>query len=165
MLAVSITPCSMHVYYHPPIVFQCTGSTLRPRTSLGQVSTEMLRRAPVGEPASGRVRKELGKGSWQYSGTRGSHGPLQQLRAANRVRTSRILVMAAGACAGGESVTSLPECAETEIIMHKICTRAVLLSAVYYKPPSRRIMLPVDALTAQRGSEQQEDFATLAVSP
>ena len=65
----------MYVNPHLPIVFQFPGSMLRPKISFGQVSIERLTRTPVGESGSGRVKNAFGKGSWQYSGTRGSHGP------------------------------------------------------------------------------------------
>ena len=72
-----------------PIVFHSTGSTPRPVESLGHVSCDMLTRSPVAAAASGRVKNELGQGSWQYSGVRGSHGPREEPCAANALSRTR----------------------------------------------------------------------------
>ena len=58
-----------------PMVFQWAGSVRRPMRSTGGVASVKLICTPVLLSFSGLVKKEFGKGSAQYSGTRGSHGP------------------------------------------------------------------------------------------
>ena len=59
-----------------PKVFHSVRLVKRPNASTGNECVEKFTCTPVGVCGVGIVKKEFGKGSWQYSGTRGSQGPL-----------------------------------------------------------------------------------------
>lgn len=77
-------PCSL------PKVFHSVRLVKRPNASTGNECVEKFTCTPVGVCGLGIVKKEFGKGSWQYSGTRGSQGPLGAifLTIASRERNS-----------------------------------------------------------------------------
>ena len=58
-----------------PIVFHWTGLVCRSIISTGVDCSEMFTCLPVLLSSLSVVKKEFGKGSRQYSGTKGSHGP------------------------------------------------------------------------------------------
>lgn len=77
-----------------PKVFHSVRLVKRPNTSTGNECVEKFTCTPVGVCGLGIVKKEFGKGSWQYSGTRGSQGPLGAifLTIASRERNSNAAV-------------------------------------------------------------------------